>query len=78
MTDSPIVRLNHAAAIAMADGPGAGLAALNGLEGLGSHHLQPKNATLTDASKRPAVLRSSCVDPATVSPTNSTVKVVRP
>jgi RNA polymerase sigma-70 factor, ECF subfamily len=39
MTDSQIVRLNHAAAIAMADGPGAGLAALDGLEGLDSYHL---------------------------------------
>jgi RNA polymerase sigma-70 factor, ECF subfamily len=39
MTDSPIVRLNHAAAIAMADGPAAGLAALSGLEGLESYHL---------------------------------------
>ena len=39
MTDSPVVRLNHAAAIAMADGPQAGLAVINGLEGLDAYHL---------------------------------------
>ncbi len=39
MTDSPVVRLNHAAAIAMSDGPLAGIAVLNGLEGLDAYHL---------------------------------------
>jgi RNA polymerase sigma-70 factor, ECF subfamily len=39
MTPSPVVRLNHAVAIAMADGPLAGLAMLDRLEGLEHYHL---------------------------------------
>jgi RNA polymerase sigma-70 factor (ECF subfamily) len=39
MTDSPVVRLNHAVAIAMADSPQAGLAALELVEGLDNYHL---------------------------------------
>jgi RNA polymerase sigma-70 factor, ECF subfamily len=39
MTDSPVVRLNHAVAVAMADGPHAGLALLNGLHELDDYHL---------------------------------------
>jgi RNA polymerase sigma-70 factor (ECF subfamily) len=39
MTDSPIVRLNLAVAVAMADGPHAGLAALDQVEGLDRYHL---------------------------------------
>lgn len=39
MTDSPVVRLNHAVAIAMADGPHAGLAALELVGGLDDYHL---------------------------------------
>ena len=39
MTDSPVVRLNHAVAIAMADGPHAGLAALELVDGLENYHL---------------------------------------
>jgi hypothetical protein len=39
MTDSAVVRLNHAIAVAMADGPLAGLAMLDRLEGLDSYHL---------------------------------------
>lgn len=39
MTDSPVVRLNHAVAIAMADGPHAGLAALELVDGLDRYHL---------------------------------------
>jgi RNA polymerase sigma factor (sigma-70 family) len=39
MTGNPMVRLNRAAATAMSDGPGAGLALLDGLdERLGDHH----------------------------------------
>jgi RNA polymerase sigma-70 factor (ECF subfamily) len=36
---SPVVRLNHAVAEAMADGPDAGLARLAGIEGLDRYHL---------------------------------------
>jgi RNA polymerase sigma-70 factor (ECF subfamily) len=36
---SPVVRLNHAVAVAMADGPQAGLAVLAGIEGLDGYHL---------------------------------------
>ena len=39
MTANPMVRLNRAVAVAMAEGPSAGLALLDGLEGeLGAHH----------------------------------------
>ena len=39
MTSSPVVRLNHAAAVAMADGPLAALAMLDDLDGLDRYHL---------------------------------------
>jgi RNA polymerase sigma-70 factor (ECF subfamily) len=39
MTRSPVVALNRAAAVAMADGPPAGLALLEGLTGLDQYHL---------------------------------------
>jgi RNA polymerase sigma-70 factor (ECF subfamily) len=39
MTGSPVVRLNHAIAVAMADGPHAGLALLDAIEGLEAYHL---------------------------------------
>jgi RNA polymerase sigma-70 factor, ECF subfamily len=39
MTESPVIKLNHAAAIAMADGPDAGLAVLDSLVGLDDYHL---------------------------------------
>jgi RNA polymerase sigma-70 factor (ECF subfamily) len=39
MTSSPVVALNHAAAIAMAEGPAAGLARLDGLAGLDNYYL---------------------------------------
>jgi RNA polymerase sigma-70 factor (ECF subfamily) len=39
MTGSPVVALNRAAAVAMADGPGAGLALLGGISGLDDYHL---------------------------------------
>jgi RNA polymerase sigma-70 factor (ECF subfamily) len=39
MTGSPVVRLNHAIAVAMADGPHAGLALLDAIDGLDTYHL---------------------------------------
>jgi RNA polymerase sigma-70 factor (ECF subfamily) len=39
MTGSPVVRLNRAVAVAMADGPHAGLALLETLDGLDGYHL---------------------------------------
>lgn len=39
MTDSPVVRLNWAVAIAMSDGPLAGLKMLDDIDGLDSYHL---------------------------------------
>jgi len=39
MTASPVVALNRTVAVAMADGPGAGLAMLGSLEGLDGYHL---------------------------------------
>jgi RNA polymerase sigma-70 factor (ECF subfamily) len=39
MTGSPVVRLNHAAAVAMADGPRAGLALLDRVDDLDGYHL---------------------------------------
>lgn len=38
-TPSPVVALNHAVAVAMADGAPAGLRLLDGLDGLGDYHL---------------------------------------
>lgn len=39
MTGSPVVRLNHAIAVAMADGPHAGLALVDTIDGLDTYHL---------------------------------------
>lgn len=39
MDPSPVVALNHAVAVAMADGPGAGLALLETIDGLDRYHL---------------------------------------
>jgi RNA polymerase sigma-70 factor (ECF subfamily) len=39
MTPSPVVALNHAVAVAMADGPPAGLALLDAVTGLDEYHL---------------------------------------
>ncbi|CAN5142581.1 sigma factor [soil metagenome] len=39
LTPSPVVALNHAVAVAMADGPRAGLALLDKIEGLDGYHL---------------------------------------
>jgi RNA polymerase sigma-70 factor (ECF subfamily) len=39
MTGSPVVRLNHAVAVAMSDGPRAGLVLLEQIEGLEQYHL---------------------------------------
>lgn len=41
LTDSPVVRLNRAVAVAEADGPGAGLALLEGLDPGGDPHRLP-------------------------------------
>src|SRR6202034_3774370 len=38
---SPIVALNRAVAISMADGPAAGLAAVDTIDGLSKYHLRP-------------------------------------
>lgn len=38
---SPIVALNRAVALSMADGPAAGLAAVDSIEGLSNYHLRP-------------------------------------
>ncbi|MGC4191706.1 MAG: sigma-70 family RNA polymerase sigma factor [Thermomicrobiales bacterium] len=39
MTSSPVVALNHAVAVAMAEGPQAGVALLDGIDGLETYHL---------------------------------------
>lgn len=39
MTGSPVARLNRAVAVAMAEGPDAGLAALDAIDGLDDYHL---------------------------------------
>jgi predicted RNA polymerase sigma factor len=55
MTASPVVRLNRAVAVAMVDGPTAGLALLDGLEDdLGDHHrLHAVRAHLLERSGDP-------------------------
>lgn len=50
MIPSPVVELNRAVAIAMADGPHAGLAALDRVEGLDDYHLF--HATLGELRRR--------------------------
>ena len=53
MTSSPVVELNRAVAVAMADGPEAGLALIDELEGSGQlsgYHLLP--ATKADLYRR--------------------------
>jgi RNA polymerase sigma-70 factor, ECF subfamily len=50
MNPSPVVRLNRAVAVAMADGPQAGLALLDTIEGLDGYHLLP--ATRADLLRR--------------------------
>ena len=56
LTDSPIVRLNHAIAVAMVEGPEAGLSLLAALEGdervRGSHRLDAARAHLLDRAGR--------------------------
>ena len=47
---SPVVALNHAVAVAMADGPAAGLAMVDSLTGLDGYHLLP--ATRADLLRR--------------------------
>jgi RNA polymerase sigma factor (sigma-70 family) len=47
---SPVVALNHAVAVAMADGPAAGLALVDGIEGIERYHLL--HATRADLLRR--------------------------
>ena len=39
LTPSPVIELNHAVAVAMAEGPQRGLELIDGIEGLDSYHL---------------------------------------
>ncbi|MER6809827.1 sigma-70 family RNA polymerase sigma factor [Spirillospora sp. NPDC000708] len=50
MSAGPVVRLNRAVAVAMADGPAAGLALVETVEGLDGYHLLP--ATRADLLRR--------------------------
>ncbi|WP_347256477.1 sigma-70 family RNA polymerase sigma factor [Actinomadura sp. RB99] len=50
MSPGPVVRLNRAVAVAMADGPAAGLALVETVEGLDGYHLLP--ATRADLLRR--------------------------
>ncbi|MFN6122178.1 MAG: RNA polymerase sigma factor [Actinomycetes bacterium] len=55
MTDSPVARLNHAVAVAMADGAHAGLAELERVDGLDRYHLyHATRAELLHRAGRPA------------------------
>ncbi len=48
VTDNPVVRLNRAVAVAMVDGPAAGLALLEGLDLRDSHRLLAVRAHLLE------------------------------
>jgi len=62
MTGSPVVQLNHAIAVAMADGPERGLAMLDVLTGLDRHHLyHAARAELFDRAGRPDDARQAFV-----------------
>ncbi|MGI5324987.1 RNA polymerase sigma factor [Actinomadura nitritigenes] len=50
MSPGPVVRLNRAVAVAMADGPAAGLALVEAIDGLDGYHLLP--ATRADLLRR--------------------------
>jgi RNA polymerase sigma-70 factor (ECF subfamily) len=50
ITPSPVVALNHAVAVAMADGPAAGLALVEAIEGIERYHLL--HATRADLLRR--------------------------
>ena len=50
ITPSPVVALNHAVAVAMADGPAAGLALVDAIEGIERYHLL--HATRADLLRR--------------------------
>jgi predicted RNA polymerase sigma factor len=58
MSDNPMVTLNHAIAVAMVHGPGAGLDALKGLDAdgrlAGSHRLDAVRAHLLERAGEPA------------------------
>jgi len=55
MTGSPVVALNHAVAVGLADGPDAGLARLDQLTGLDGYHLLPAaRAEMLVRAGRPA------------------------
>ncbi len=55
MTGSPVVALNHAVAVGMADGPDAGLRLLDRIDGLAGYHLLPAaRAELLVRAGRPA------------------------
>lgn len=55
MTGSPVVALNHAVAVGLADGPDAGLRRLAGIEGLSGYHLLPAaRAEMLMRAGRPA------------------------
>ena len=55
MTGSPIVALNHAVAVGLADGPDAGLRMLDRIDGLTGYHLLPAaRAELLVRAGRPA------------------------
>jgi RNA polymerase sigma-70 factor (ECF subfamily) len=55
MTGSPVVALNHAVAVGMADGPDAGLRLLDRIDGLAGYHLLPAaRAELLMRAGRPA------------------------
>ncbi|HEY1175056.1 MAG TPA: DUF6596 domain-containing protein [Phytomonospora sp.] len=61
VADNPVVRLNHAVAVAMADGPEAGLALLDGLDGaLGrDHRLHAARAHLLETTGESAAARDA-------------------
>lgn len=55
MTGSPVVQVNHAVAVAMVEGPAAGLAVLDTLEGVDGYHLfHAARAELLARAGRPA------------------------
>jgi RNA polymerase sigma-70 factor (ECF subfamily) len=59
ITGSPVVELNRAAAIAEAEGPEAGLAAIEGLDLEGYHYLHATRADLLRRLDRPAEAREA-------------------
>ncbi|MDN5931120.1 MAG: RNA polymerase sigma factor, partial [Pseudonocardia sp.] len=64
ITDTPLVRLNHAVAVSMVDGPRAGLDLVDGLPLAGDHRLHAVRAHLLETAGDPDAARAAYLEAA--------------